>query len=253
MIDLRHSDCLAEMATLPDQSIDMVLTDPPYGTTQCKWDAIVPLAPMWAQLKRVTKPNAAIVMTAGQPFTTTLIASNFELFRYTWVWDKTRGSNFANARRQPMKSHEDVLVFYRKQPIYNPQFWYSTPYQTKQRERSSVIAGVGAGINDTCTATVSEDGRRYPLSIIEIKRDGKREHPTQKPVALMEYLVKTYTNPGARVLDFTMGSGTTGVACRKLLRRFVGIEKDAEYFALATRRIHETPPADPFAIALDYA
>jgi site-specific DNA-methyltransferase (adenine-specific) len=231
-------ECLEVMATLAPASVDMVLCDLPYGTTACKWDAVIPFAPLWEQYKRVAKPNAAIVLTASQPFTTALIGSNLRDFRYSWVWDKVRGSNFQNARFQPMKSHEDVCVFYRARPTYNPQFWYGKPYATKERARKRTIEGLTGGSAATvCAATESADGRRYPLSIIRHSRDADRIHPTQKPVALMDYLIRTYTDAGAVVLDNCMGSGTTGVAALRAGRRFIGIERDADYFRIASERI----------------
>ncbi len=239
-MQLIHGDCLEKMKDIPDQSVDMVLTDPPYGTTACKWDSVIPFDALWEQYRRVTKPNAAIVLTASQPFTTALISSNMREFRYCWVWDKVRGSNFQNARRQPMKSHEDICVFYAAQPTYNPQYWYGKPYATKARPRSREVEGLSGGsVADICAATVSEDGRRYPLSIVQYSRDGDRVHPTQKPVALMEYLIRTYTNEGEVVMDNCMGSGTTGVACANTGRRFIGIEREPKYFAIACRRIKD--------------
>lgn len=234
---LHLGDCLEVMAGLPDASVDMILCDLPYGTTACKWDTVIPFEPLWEQYRRIAKRNAAIVLTASQPFTTALIASNMREFRYCWVWDKVRGSNFQHARRQPMKSHEDVCVFYRSQPTYNPQYWFGKPYATKERPRARGVEGLsGGGAANVCAATVSEDGRRYPLSIVKFSRDGDRSHPTQKPVALMEYLIRTYTNEGETVLDNCMGSGTTGVACANTGRRFVGIEREPKYFDIACRR-----------------
>lgn len=236
--DLYHGDCLEVMAQLPDASVDMILCDLPYGTTACKWDTVIPFEPLWAQYRRIAKRNAAIVLTASQPFTTALIASNMREFRYCWVWDKERGSNFQNARRQPMKSHEDVCVFYRAQPVYTPQWWYSTPYKVSGGVRSKAIEGLSGG---SCAnihpGTESADGRRYPLSIVRLPRDSSRIHPTQKPVALMEYLIRTYTQEGETVLDNCMGSGTTGVACVNTGRKFIGIERDDKYFAIASERI----------------
>lgn len=232
MIDLRQGDCLEEMETLADSSIDMVLTDPPYGTTACKWDSIIPLEPMWDQLKRVTKPNGAIVMTAGQPFTTTLIASNMEMFKYCWVWNKGKGTGFLNAKKQPLRSCEDVVIFYAGQCIYNPVM--RTGFKPYKRTRvKSKTQNYGKQIG---TVTVS-NGERYPLTLIEFERDSDRFHPTQKPIGLMEYMVKTYTNEGDTVLDFTMGSGTTGVAAKNLNRNFIGIELDDSYFAFAKERL----------------
>ena len=234
MINLLHGDCLELMKGIPDGSVDMVLTDPPYGTTQCKWDSIIDLPLMWEQLKRVIKPNGAIVMTASQPFTTTLIASNIKQFKYNWVWNKRQGTGFLNAKKQPLRSCEDVAVFYKKQPVYNPQMRLGfTPYVCKQGETKTENYGKQSG------AITKSDGSRYPLTLLEFARDKSKIHPTQKPIELMEYLIKTYTNEGEVVLDFAMGSGTTGVACKNLGRDFIGIELDDDYFNIASKRINE--------------
>lgn len=234
MIKLIHGDCLEKMAEIKDGSIDMVLTDPPYGTTACKWDSIIPLEPMWEHLKRVIKPNGAIVMTASQPFTTTLISSNMKMFKYCWVWEKERPSNPMLAKKQPLKYHEDICLFYKKQPNY-------LPIKTKGAKNHG--CKIGRHFNKITQTesnyTSNTSDMKYPKSVIKFKSArGNSTHPTQKPVALMEYLIKTYTNEGETVLDFTMGSGTTGVACKNLNRSFIGIEKDAEYFQLASDRIH---------------
>jgi site-specific DNA-methyltransferase (adenine-specific) len=237
-MQLLNGDCLQEMLAIPDKTVGLILTDLPYGTTACKWDTIIPFEPLWAQYRRVIKDNAAIVLTASQPFTSVLVASNIKQFKYSWIWDKTRGSNFQNARFQPMKSHEDILVFGSGKIRYYPQYWYGKPYETKARERKSEIEGLSGGsAANYMTATISEDGKRYPLSILRFKRDADRVHPTQKPVALMEYLIRTYTNEGDLVVDSCMGSGTTGVACVNTKREFIGIEKDTCIFDGAVKRI----------------
>ena len=236
-ITLWQGDCLERMKDIPDGSVDMVLTDPPYGTTACKWDSIIPLEPMWEQLKRVIKPNGAIVMTASQPFTTTLIASNIKMFKYCWVWDKTKGANFFNCNYQPLKVHEDIVVFskmatsYSKRGNckYNPQMTEGKPYKCKRGDSRYEF-------NQKRVGYISESDKRYPKSIQSFTVESGL-HPTQKPVALMEYLIKTYTNEGETVLDFTMGSGTTGVACKNLNRNFIGIELDETYFNIAKERI----------------
>jgi len=234
MINLMQGDCLERMKEIETGSVDMVLTDPPYGTTACKWDSIIPLEPMWKQLKRVIKPNGAIVMTASQPFTTTLIASNMKMFKYCWVWSKGQGTGFLNAKKQPLRSCEDVVVFYGSQCIYNPVMRTGfKPYKCAQGRTKTQNYGKQTG-----AVTVS-NGERYPLTLIEFKRDSGKSHPTQKPVALMEYLIKTYTNEGETVLDFTMGSGSTGVACKNLNRDFIGIEMDDKYFKIAEDRIND--------------
>lgn len=246
-VQLMQGDCLELMATIPDGSIDMVLTDPPYGTTACKWDAVIPFEPMWAHLKRIIKPNGAIVMTASQPFTTSLIASNMKMFKYCWVWEKDNASNFFAAKFQPLNNTEDVIVFGfggcnsgTKTPMrYHPQGI------TNVNEQRTNCANVG-GLLGKAHSIAMKKGKKYtqtvsnyPFKILKFKRDASKQHPTQKPVALMEYLIKTYTNPGETVLDFTMGSGTTGVAAMNTGRSFVGIELDEKYFEIAQNRIYE--------------
>ncbi len=233
---LYHGDCLEVLPTLPVASIDLVLSDPPYGTTACKWDSIIPLDKMWSDLHRISKDNTAYVFTACQPFTTVLGNSNLQELRYAWAWVKNYSTGFLNAKTHPLRAHEDILVFYKKQPTYNPQFWYSTPYKGKTATSGSRKSSeCYRPIDDRTTG--SEDGRRYPRSVLEIARDLSHHHPTQKPVALMEYMILTYTNLGDTVLDFTMGSGTTGVAAMNTGRKFIGIEQDDTYFEVAQKRI----------------
>ena len=242
--NLIHGDCLEEMAKIPSGSVDMVLTDPPYGTTACKWDSIIPLEPMWEQLKRVIKPNGAIVMTASQPFTSILGASNVEMLKYSWQWKKSRATGHLNAKKMPMKNLEDILVFYAKQPTYNPQgtiscdkeIWNSVSHSLRGKSTDPTSVVTGGIEHKQYKQTVSN----YPRQIIDIPSEGKTVHPTQKPVALMEYLIKTYTNEGETVLDNVMGSGTTGVACKRLNRKFIGIEQNEKYFEIAKQRIEET-------------
>jgi site-specific DNA-methyltransferase (adenine-specific) len=227
------------MKEIPDGSIDMILTDPPYGTTACKWDSIIPLEPMWEQLKRIIKPDGAIVMTASQPFTTTLISSNMEMFKYCWVWHKSHPSGFAMANKRVMKYHEDVCVFYSKQATYLP-----VKTQGKPNHSSGKLNGTRDNKSIHNSGLLQKDnfsGLKHPNSVIKISNPRiKGQHPTQKPVALMEYLIKTYTNESETVLDFTMGSGSTGVACKNLSRKFIGIELDEEYFKIAQERISAT-------------
>jgi len=240
MIELYNADCLIKLADIPDASVDMVLADPPYGTTACKWDSVIPFEPMWSHLKRITKPNSAIVMTASQPFTSALIMSNAGMFKYCWVWEKEQGSMPMNAPYQPIKVHEDIVVFShaaatfskRGSMSYYPQKEVGRPYKATQRKSGNIVFHSdpsGDHFKDN-------SGDRYPRSVIRHNTQ-RGLHPTQKPVDLMEYLIKTYTNEGAIVLDFTMGSGTTGVACKRLGRSFIGIEKDEKYFAIAKERI----------------
>lgn len=239
-----HSDALSALAGIPDASVDMVLTDPPYGTTACKWDTIIPFEPMWEQLKRVTKANGAIVLFGSQPFTSALVMSNVTMFKYSWVWDKVRPVGHLVAKKRPMSNHEDLCVFYRSAPSYYPLMTEKDRPETGwslERSRTDICGGRTTGVAEICTRTHS-----YPKTIIRFGGCGNAErlHPTQKPVALCEYLIKTYTNAGETVLDFTMGSGTTGVACVKTGRKFIGIEKDNQYYEIARKRIadaqHET-------------
>jgi site-specific DNA-methyltransferase (adenine-specific) len=234
---LIHGDCLDVMKRIPDGSVDMVLTDPPYGTTACKWDSVIPFEPMWEQLKRITKPNGAIVLTASQPFTSVLVCSNLPMFKYSWVWDKKKPSNFPLAKKQPMKYHEDVVVFAQGGAQYHP-IMVPVPGRAAKKgvNKNPTVFRAGLDRPDYLEKVYRD---KYPSSILEFSNADQRNrlHPTQKPVALMEYLIRTYTNEGETVLDFTMGSGTTGVACKNLDRSFIGIEMDADYFRLASERI----------------
>lgn len=228
-ITLMLGDCLDRMTEIPDRSVDMVMADPPYGTTACKWDSVIDLDAMWSALRRIVKPNGAIVMTAAQPFTSALGASNITELRYSWVWQKTAATGHLNAKRMPMKNHEDVLVFYRKQPTYNPQGL--TDYGKVTRRGNN-----GGCYGESGTENVQEH-TGYPRTVQEFGSEGRTIHPTQKPVDLMAYLIRTYTNESETVLDFTMGSGTTGVAAKQEGRRFIGIEKDPGYYATACSRV----------------
>lgn len=229
-----HGCCLERMTEIPDGSVDMVLCDLPYGTTVCKWDAVIPFEPMWAAYRRICKKNAAIVLTANQPFTSALVMSNAKAFKYEWIWKKNRGTNPLSVNFQPLRNHESVLVFYQSAPTYNPQMTSGKPYGGF---KSSTNADIGKIYRaDQSRHRDNPTGSRFPLSTQEFA--GERGlHPTQKPVALMEYLIRTYTNSGETVLDNTMGSGTTGVACVNTGRRFIGIERDPKYFQIASERI----------------
>jgi len=232
---LYHGDCLDIMPTLPDQSIDLILTDPPYGTTACKWDSIIPFEPMWTQLKRLIKPRGAIVLFGSQPFTSALVMSNVEWFKYEWVWEKEQGVNHLNAKIQPLKSHENISVFGNGTTTFYRQIEKGTSYKTK---KSGNVVRNGKVYGHAYGYSIKNNGTRNPKTILRFNTE-RGLHPTQKPVALMEYLIKTYTNEGETVLDFTMGSGTTGVACANTGREFIGIELDAGYFEIATKRINE--------------
>jgi site-specific DNA-methyltransferase (adenine-specific) len=224
------------MQTIADKSVDLILCDLPYGTTQNKWDSVIPFEPLWAHYKRIC--SGAIVLTAQPPFDKVLGASNLGMLRYEWIWHKTRATGHLNAKLQPMKTHENVLVFYDKQPTYNPQ---GLVRKAVPMIRKGGDNGGNYGKSDKDSLQEFEN---YPRSIIGIASEGKTVHPTQKPVALMEYLIRTYTNDGETVLDNCMGSGTTGVACARTGRRFIGIERDPSYFAIATKRIAEASRPD---------
>ena len=226
-------DCLEILPTLPENSVDMVLCDPPYGTTACKWDSIISLDKLWEQYNRLCKEDGAMVFTASQPFATVLAGSNIKNFRYEWIWEKSQGTNPMNAKVMPLKSHENILVFYRKKPTYNPQMWFSKPYSGFSSDTAKIGEVYG---KQQSKHRDNPEGSRYPRTILKFKQE-KGLHPTQKPVALMEYLIKTYTNRGETVLDNTMGSGTTGLACKNTERNFIGIESDNKYYEIAGDRL----------------
>lgn len=229
---LMQGDCLDAMWLIPEGSVDLILCDLPYGTTACKWDSVIPFEPLWAHYRRIAKCNAAIVLTASQPFTSALISSNMDEFKYCWVWEKSRFANQMLAKVQPLKIHEDVVVFSNGKPPYNPQGLIEVNKTTKQGARVTDNNGGGTRATEYVQTHTS-----YPRSILRVPSEGKTVHPTQKPVALMEYLIRTYTNDGEIVLDNCMGSGTTGVACRNTGRNFIGIERDPDYFRIAQERI----------------
>jgi site-specific DNA-methyltransferase (adenine-specific) len=232
-----QGDCLVEMDKIEDKSIDAIICDLPYGTTQCKWDSIIDIGKLWEQYKRVIKTNGAIVLTAAQPFTSILVMSNIELFKYSLVWDKTTKTNHLNAKKQPLRRTEDIVLFYKKQCTYNPQglikgdFNNYRPNHFKYKKGDKVYGEQKEHSNTSCFTN-------YPDNVLCFSNGNfKSLHPTQKPVELMEYLIKTYTNEGENVLDNCMGSGTTGVACKKTGRNFIGIEKDEKYFQIAVSRV----------------
>ena len=232
---LYQGDCLEVMDRLIKEGIkaDMALTDPPYGTTRNKWDSIIPLDEMWKRLDKIIKPNGAIVLFAQTPFDKVLGTSNLKMLRYEWIWNKKLGTGYLNAKKMPMKQHENILVFYKKLPTYNPQMREGTPYHKKPPKITSSNYG-----KYTPLEAIS-NGERYPVSILDFSNANRnnRLHPTQKPVDLLEYLIKTYTNERELVLDFTMGSGSTGVACINTNRKFIGIELNEKYFNIAKNRL----------------
>ena len=236
-INLIQGDCLEKMKDIPDKGVDMILCDLPYGTTKCKWDAIIPLDRLWEQYNRIIKDDGAIVLFAQTPFDKVLGSSNLKMLRYEWIWEKEQGTGGLNVNKMPLKKTENILVFYKKLPTYNPQMTQGKPYTIKRAYVSSEIYG-RTGTKDGYIT--KNEGLRHPTNILKFNRELKnRLHPTQKPVALLEYLIKTYTKEGEVVLDNCMGSGSTGVACLNINRKFIGIEKDEEYFEIACNRIKE--------------
>lgn len=230
-------DCIKGMKLIPDKSIDMILCDLPYGTTRNKWDNIIPLELLWEQYNRIIKDNGAIVLTAQTPFDKVLGYSNLKMLKYEWIWQKNRGTGHLNAKKMPMKSHENILVFYKKLPTYNPQMREGEPYIRKDCSKSSLNKGNYGKTKESYT-TISNGGR-YPLSVINFNSVEKTIHPTQKPVELFEYLIKTYTNEGELVLDNCMGSFTTAIACIKTNRNFIGFEIEEKYIKLGNKRLEE--------------
>ena len=234
MINLIKGECLEAMKQIPTGSIDAIITDPPYGTTACKWDSVIDFELMWEQLNRIIKPNGAIVLFGSEPFSSALRMSNIKNYKYDWIWVKEQGTGFLNSKRQPLRNNEQISVFYKKQPTYNPQM--RTGFKSYKTKKGGLTDNYG---KDSTKVVVTEsNGERYPLNTLNFTRDNNKKHPTQKPVELMEYLIKTYTNEGETVLDFTMGSGSTGVAAKNLNRSFIGIELDDKYFEIAENRIN---------------
>jgi len=240
MIKLIKGDCLVEMQNIPDKSIDAIITDPPYGTTACKWDSVIPFEPMWEQLNRIIKHNGAIVLFGSQPFTSALIMSNVKMFKYNMVWDKKLTTGHLNCNKMPLRRHEDILVFSKGRINYNPQKIVRDKIRIDKNSNKEVH-GNGIGTYGKFKLTDKYLTHRHPTSIVEISNADKRNivHPTQKPIPLMEYLIKTYTNEGETVLDNCMGSGTTMVACQNTDRRGIGIELDANYFEIAKKRVED--------------
>ena len=227
-------DCLELMKEIPDQSIDMILCDLPYGTTRAKWDISIPLNALWYQYERIIKENGAIVLFGDGLFTANLLTSNPKLWRYNLVWNKKKGTDFLNANVKPLKCHEDIAVFYKKKPTYNKQMWYDKPYKLRGGKTKSALWG-------KYEESISEslDGERYPLTVLTFPKHNERFHATQKPIELIEYLIKTYTNEGDVVLDNCMGSGSTCVAAINTRRHYIGLELERKYFDIANERINE--------------
>jgi site-specific DNA-methyltransferase (adenine-specific) len=238
-MELYHGDCLEIMKQIPNASVDMILCDLPYGTTACKWDTIIPFEPLWQEYNRITKASAAIVLTAVQPFTSLLVTSNMRDFRQHLVWEKTRPNNVMNAKKMFMKWHEDVLVFYRELPTYNPQKEKVKRYTKVQHKQDRSTGHLGA-TGEKQGYVHDNGGEAYPKSVLKFSNVCRPHlHPTQKPVEMLEYFIRTYTDDGDTVLDNCMGSGSTGIACIRTGRKFVGIEKDAVHFSTACKRIEK--------------
>jgi site-specific DNA-methyltransferase (adenine-specific) len=235
-INLFEGDCLVEMSQIKSGSVDMILCDLPYGITKNKWDIIIPFDKLWEHYDRIIKENGAVVLFGSQPFTSLMITSNLKNFRYSLVWEKNKFSDFLNAKRKPMKTNEDIAIFYKKQPTYNPQYWYSTPY-TRWNTQTAVDKQTNYG-NHKENFVESLDGKRLPTTVLKFNRIERPKHPTQKPVDLLEWLIKTYSNEGEVILDNCMGVGSTGIACKNLKRSFIGIELDNVYFNIANESIY---------------
>lgn len=232
-IDLYNGDCLEIMKNIPDKSIDMILCDLPYGITECKWDVVIPFDKLWEQYNRIIKDNGAIVLFGSEPFSTKLRYSNLKMYSYDWKWIKSKPIGHLNSHKKPMNKYEDIMVFSRKQPVYNPQGLVEIKPKIVNRNNKGGIYGKSFDKPTIMKFT------NYPVNIIEFKSEKGKFHPTQKPVPLLEYLIKTYTNEEMTVLDNCMGSGSTGVACKNTNRNFIGIELDKDYFEIAKKRIEE--------------
>ena len=240
MTELILGDCLEKMKDIPDESVDMIFADLPFGTTDAPWDKKIDLVQLWREYKRIIKERGAIVLFSQLPFTCELITNATVPFRYEWIWQKTHSTGFLNAHKMPMRAHENILVFYKHLPTYNPQYTYSKPYTVQCNSKSELYSNKEP-------VSFSSDGRRYPIDVLQFSNhsgvyfgaeNNNHFHSTQKPVPLLEYLIKTYTNPGETVLDNTMGSGSTGVACVNTGRNFIGIELDEKYYKIACDRIN---------------
>lgn len=246
-INLMLGDCLERMKEIPSGSVDMILADPPYGTTACKWDSVIPLEPMWAELKRIIKPNGAIVLFGIEPFSSVMRTSNISMYKYDWVWVKSKKTGFTNAKNRPLSNYENVMIFSEgtvancspKRMPYFPQGLLPLNKIRKGDKNKSKGDSVGHSYyRPSQSSDYIQEYTNFPVNVLNFSNEGKTVHPTQKPVALMEYLIKTYTSEGETVLDATMGSGSTGVAAMNTNRKFIGIEKDEGYFEVAKNRIY---------------
>ena len=235
---LLFGDCLERMKEIPDGSVDLILTDPPYGTVKCSWDSVIPFEPMWNELKRIIKPNGAIVLFGAEPFSSLLRCSNIKDFKYDWVWEKSKATGFLNSKRQPLRAHEIISVFYSKPPTYTPQMTEGVAYNKGVRKEQTQNDVYGSFDQ----VEVKSDGLRFPRSVQYFKTAESEGgfHKTQKPVALLEYLIKTYTQENETVLDFTFGSCSTGVSALNTNRRFVGVEMEEKYFDIGVNRMQES-------------
>ena len=229
-----NADCFDVFPFIEDKSIDAIICDLPYGMTKNNWDSVLPIDKLWKEYNRIIKDNGAIILFGNQPFSSTLIVSNLKMFRYSLVWEKNKFSDFLNAKRKPMKTNEDILIFYKKQPTYNIQYWYGEPYK-RWNTQEAVDKQTNYG-NHKLNVSESKDGKRLPTTVLKFNRVERPSHPTEKPVELLEWLIKSYTNEGDMVLDNTMGSGTCGLASIKNNRKFIGIEKEKQYYDVAVRR-----------------
>jgi site-specific DNA-methyltransferase (adenine-specific) len=248
-IDLRYGDCLELMKNIPNGSIDAIITDPPYGTTACKWDSIIPFDLMWEQLNRIIKSNGAIILFGQEPFSSFLRVSNIKKWRYDWIWEKNKPTNFGNANKMPLKSYEIISVFYNSLPTYNPQGLIDIAEKTVIRNKNEEPESYGK------TWLIGEFKRNktnFPRQNLKFGMEAKNVHPTQKPIELMEYLTKTYTNENELVLDFTMGSCTTGIACINTKRNFIGIENNMDYFNISLKRVEEKRKEKDFNVVTSF-
>jgi site-specific DNA-methyltransferase (adenine-specific) len=247
MINLMNGNCLELMKLIPDGSVDAIITDPPYGTTACKWDSVIDFKLMWEQLNRIIKPNGAIVLFGSEPFSSALRMSNIKNYKYDWIWDKPKGSGFLNAKKRPLRHYETISIFSYKTPIYYPQGLIEGVYNNSRPalEKEPTLYGKQKQHKESKFTN-------YPKDIIRYSKPHKPLHPTEKPVLLMEYLIKTYTNENETVLDFTMGSGTTGVACINTNRNFIGIENKKEYFNISLKRAEEKRIEKEFTVVTSF-